>query len=76
MPATEGRDALLAAILAFVGGKKQDLLALEDIRVQLERELDRAGDTAILALMARLTEDHGCYSLCFGTIKVPQSAAR
>jgi len=59
MPATESRDALLAAILAFVGEGGQDLLALEDIRTQLERELDSAGDTAILALMARLAEDHG-----------------
>ena len=75
MPATESRDALLAAILAFVGEGEQDLLALEDSRAQLERELDRAGDTAILALMARLAEDHGFSSLCLGTIKVPQSAA-
>jgi 1-acyl-sn-glycerol-3-phosphate acyltransferase len=59
MPATESRNGLIAAILAFVGEGGQDLLALEDIRAQLERELQAAGDTAILALTERLTEDFG-----------------
>jgi 1-acyl-sn-glycerol-3-phosphate acyltransferase len=59
MPATESRNGLIAAILAFVGEAGQDLLALADIRAQLERELDSAGDTAILALTGRLAEDHG-----------------
>jgi len=59
MPATESRNGLIAAILAFVGEGGQDLLALEDIRAQLERELDNAGDTAIVALIGRLAEDHG-----------------
>lgn len=59
MLATESRNGLIAAILAFVGEGGQDLLALEDIRAQLERELDGAGDAAILELMGRLTEDHG-----------------
>ena len=59
MPATERRDGLIAAILAFVGEAGHNLLPLVDIRGHLERELDGAGDTAILALMERLAEDHG-----------------
>lgn len=59
MLTTESRNGLIAAILAFVGEGGQDLLALEDIRAQLHRELDDAGDSAILGLMGRLTEDHG-----------------
>ena len=59
MPATESRNGLIAAILAFVGEGGQDLLALEDIRGLLHRELDDAGDSAILGLMGRLTEDYG-----------------
>lgn len=59
MPATESRNGLIAAILAFVGEGGQHLLALEDIRAQLEQELDGAGETAILALVGRLAEDRG-----------------
>jgi 1-acyl-sn-glycerol-3-phosphate acyltransferase len=59
MPATESRNELIAAILEFLGEGGQDLLALADIRAQLDRELDDAGDNAILGLMGRLTEDHG-----------------
>jgi 1-acyl-sn-glycerol-3-phosphate acyltransferase len=59
MPATESRNGLIAAILAFLGEGGQDLLALGDIRAQLERELNDAGDTAILRLMERLAEDSG-----------------
>jgi 1-acyl-sn-glycerol-3-phosphate acyltransferase len=58
MPATETRDTLIAAILAFFAGG-QSLLALDDVRAELERELDRAGANAVVALVARLTEDRG-----------------
>jgi len=55
--ATEARDALVAAILAFLGGA--DLLAVDDVRVELEREIDEAGDRAVVALKTRLAEDYG-----------------
>jgi hypothetical protein len=51
------RDRLIAAILDFLGG--QDLLNKEDIREQLQREVDRAGLDAVLTLKARLTTDNG-----------------
>ena len=51
------RDALIAAILEFLGG--QDLLTLEDIRAALEREIDSAGPDAVVALKARLSADSG-----------------
>jgi len=51
------RDTLIAAILEFLGD--QDLLTAEDVRRALEREIDAAGDEALLALRERLTEDHG-----------------
>src|SRR4051794_29356552 len=59
MPATESRNGLIAAILAFVGAGGHDLLTLEDIRTQLDGELDSAGEDAILGLVGRLGEDHG-----------------
>jgi 1-acyl-sn-glycerol-3-phosphate acyltransferase len=52
-----GREALIDAILAFLGD--QDLLALRDVRAALEREIDRAGSESLLALKTRLADDHG-----------------
>ena len=51
------RDTLVAAILQFLAG--QDLLALQDIRVALEHELDAAGPEALLALKAHLATNDG-----------------
>ena len=47
-PGGFSRDGLIAAILEFVGD--QDLLALQDIRAALEREVDGAGPDGLLAL--------------------------
>ena len=54
---TAGRDALVEAILAFLGGS--DLLAVDAVRAELEREIDEAGVDAVLALKSRLAEEHG-----------------
>jgi 1-acyl-sn-glycerol-3-phosphate acyltransferase len=51
------REVLIGAILDFL--VDQDLLTLRDIRAGLEREIDRAGPDALLALRTRLTADHG-----------------
>jgi 1-acyl-sn-glycerol-3-phosphate acyltransferase len=51
------REVLVGAILEFLAD--QDLLTLRDIRAALEREIDRAGDTALLALTSSLFTDHG-----------------
>ena len=51
------RDVLIGAILEFLAEK--DLLAREDIRAALAREIDRAGLDALLALKARLVADSG-----------------
>ena len=51
------RDGLIGAILEFLAEK--DLLAREDIRAALAREIDRAGLDALLALKARLVADSG-----------------
>jgi 1-acyl-sn-glycerol-3-phosphate acyltransferase len=51
------RDALIAAIMGFFAG--QDLLALEDIRAALDRELLTAGSDALIALRERLADDRG-----------------
>lgn len=51
------RDRLIAAILEFLPG--HDLLTAEDIRAQLEREVDDAGLDAVLGLKARLERDDG-----------------
>jgi 1-acyl-sn-glycerol-3-phosphate acyltransferase len=48
---------MIAAILEFL--PDQDLLATRDIRAALEREIDRAGAEAVVALKSRLTTDHG-----------------
>lgn len=48
---------MIAAILEFLPG--QDLLTTEDIRAQLEREVDDAGLDAVLGLKARLESDDG-----------------
>jgi 1-acyl-sn-glycerol-3-phosphate acyltransferase len=56
-PHRSTRDALVAAILAFVG--RAHLLALDDIRVALEREIDAAGAGALVDLMARLSAEDG-----------------
>jgi 1-acyl-sn-glycerol-3-phosphate acyltransferase len=51
------RDRLVAAIVEFLPG--QDLLAVADIRAELEREIDAAGADAVLALKSRLAMDIG-----------------
>jgi 1-acyl-sn-glycerol-3-phosphate acyltransferase len=56
-PHRSGRDALIAAIMAFVG--RGDLLPLDDIRAALAREIDAAGPEAVVALQSRLAADHG-----------------
>lgn len=57
MEAWPSRGVLVDAILKFLAA--QDLLAMRDIRVALEREIDDAGPEALLALKARLAEDNG-----------------
>lgn len=51
------RNALVSAILSFL--PSQGLLALNDIRLVLESEIDRAGPDALVALRTRLTADSG-----------------
>jgi hypothetical protein len=51
------RDALLDGILRFLAA--QDRCAPGAMRVVLERELDRAGSAAILALKEGLASDNG-----------------
>lgn len=51
------RHALVSTILAFL--PKQHLLAPNDIRLVLEREIDRAGPAALVALRTRLTAESG-----------------
>jgi 1-acyl-sn-glycerol-3-phosphate acyltransferase len=51
------REALITRILEFIGD--QDLLGLEDIRTALEREIDGAGPSALLALKDCLSADLG-----------------
>jgi 1-acyl-sn-glycerol-3-phosphate acyltransferase len=51
------RDALVAAILAFIG--RGHLLALDDVRAALEREIDAAGPGALVDLTERLAADEG-----------------
>jgi 1-acyl-sn-glycerol-3-phosphate acyltransferase len=57
VPHRSTRDALVAAILAFIG--RGHLLAPDDIRAVLEREIDDAGPGALIDLMARLRADEG-----------------
>lgn len=47
----------MAAILEFLS--VDDLLPNDDVRIQLEKELEAAGRTALVNLKARLTEEHG-----------------
>ena len=56
-PHRSTRDALVAAILAFIG--RGHLLPLDDIRAALEREIDAAGSGALVDLTARLAADEG-----------------
>jgi len=51
------RNALVSAVLAFLAN--YDLLALADIQLALEHEIDRAGPDALVALRARLTAESG-----------------
>jgi 1-acyl-sn-glycerol-3-phosphate acyltransferase len=51
------RDALVAAILAFIGNV--ELLSASSVRAVLEREIDAAGPAALAALNARLAADDG-----------------
>jgi 1-acyl-sn-glycerol-3-phosphate acyltransferase len=48
---------LVAAILDFLTA--DDLLPRDEVRAQLEREVDAAGSAALLNLKTRLSEDHG-----------------
>lgn len=50
-------DELVTAILDFVG--TEELLPRDEIRRQLEREVDAAGPAALMGLKARLSEDRG-----------------
>ena len=56
-PHRSSRDALIAAILAFIG--RGHLLPVDDIRAALEREIDGAGADALVALEAALAADAG-----------------
>lgn len=51
------RDALISAILSFIG--EQDLLSLDDTGRTLRREFDQVSDYALAALKTRLTADDG-----------------
>lgn len=51
------REALIGAILEFLG--HQDLLTLADVRLALEREINLAGSSALIALKERLSLDLG-----------------
>ena len=54
---TSTRQVLVEAIVEFLDG--QDLLDRDDARAALEREIDRDGPEALLALMERLAADDG-----------------
>jgi 1-acyl-sn-glycerol-3-phosphate acyltransferase len=56
-PHRSTRDALVAAILTFIGGG--DLLPADSIRAALGHEIDAAGPEALVALGARLAADDG-----------------
>ena len=56
-PHNASRDRLVAAIMESMVG--HDLLGAPDIRAELEREVDRAGADAVLALKERLGADGG-----------------
>jgi 1-acyl-sn-glycerol-3-phosphate acyltransferase len=56
-PHRSTRDALVAAILAFIG--RGHLLPVDDIRAALEHEIDGAGATALVALKSRLDAEEG-----------------
>jgi len=51
------RDALVAAILEFLSGHA--LLAVDDVRAALGREIDAAGRDGLASLRANLNTDHG-----------------
>jgi 1-acyl-sn-glycerol-3-phosphate acyltransferase len=54
---TAAKDALLDAIVQFIGG--HDLLDRHEVRATLELEIDRDGPDSLMALMARLSADDG-----------------
>lgn len=54
---TTAKDALIEAIVAFIGGG--DLLDRDDVRTALEREIDRDGPDSLIVLMAHLSADQG-----------------
>lgn len=56
-PDGRNREFLINAILEFL--RDQDLVTREHIRAALEREIDRAGPDALLALKTRLFADNG-----------------
>lgn len=56
-PDTSARDRLVAAIVESM--PVHDLLAVADIRAELEREVDHAGPAAVLALKERISADSG-----------------
>lgn len=53
------RDRLVGAVLDFLVSQDEDLVALPDVRAELEREVDAAGPEAVLALKTRLAADNG-----------------
>jgi 1-acyl-sn-glycerol-3-phosphate acyltransferase len=57
VPEHSSRDRLVGAVLEFL--ISQDLVAMADVRAELEREVDAAGPEAVLALKARLAADNG-----------------
>ena len=57
-----GRDALVAAITAFIAG--QDARTLDEIRDSLEREIDEAGPEALGGLNERLTTAGADWDYC------------
>jgi len=56
-PEPSPRETLVGAILEFLSGHA--LLAVDDVRAALAREIDAAGRAGLAALKANLTADHG-----------------
>jgi 1-acyl-sn-glycerol-3-phosphate acyltransferase len=56
-PASPGARALVDAVVAFLAAR--DLLTVDDVRHELDQEVDRAGPDALVALTARLAADDG-----------------
>lgn len=57
MSSVAARKQLIAAILDFLA--PHDLAAVDEVRIELEREVDAAGPVALMTLKDRLTVDRG-----------------